>query len=125
MLKFLHHFADHAARLLADADAHAASDAADAPFFGAAAASVVHAADFIDLQEVFLRAVRESVGAGGIDPSLQCCLGVLFHLSGEYDKAADCFKTALQIRPNVSVKSLVFLMKKTLYVVRFRTIVLS
>ncbi len=32
-------------------------------------------------------------------------MGVLFHVSGEFDKAADCFKTALQIKPNVSVRT--------------------
>lgn len=59
-----------------------------------------HSGDFIDLQEIFLKAVRES--SSNIDPDLQCCLGILFHLSNEYDKAADCFKTALQVKPNVS-----------------------
>ncbi|CAF0745307.1 unnamed protein product [Brachionus calyciflorus] len=59
---------------------------------------IVSANDFMDLQEIYLKAVRESPNR--IDPDLQCCLGILFHLSGEYDKAADCFKTALQIKPN-------------------------
>ena len=62
---------------------------------------IVSASDFMDLQEIYLKAVRESANTPSrIDPDLQCCLGILFHLSGEYDKAADCFKTALQIKPN-------------------------
>lgn len=62
---------------------------------------IVNANDFMDLQEIYLKAVRESAnGPNQIDPDLQCCLGILFHLSGEYDKAADCFKTALQVKPN-------------------------
>lgn len=89
---------EQAARLLAASET---MNETDTPFY-MATLSVVHAGDFIDLQEVFLKAVRESssLNTNKIDPNLQCCLGVLFHLSGEYDKAADCFKTALQIKPS-------------------------
>lgn len=90
---------EQAGRLLAASES---MNETDTPFY-MATLSVVHAGDFIDLQEVFLKAVRESsssLNSNKIDPNLQCCLGVLFHLSAEYDKAADCFKTALQIKPN-------------------------
>jgi len=106
LIKWLKHHPDYshllkndeqAVRLLAAADT---MNETETPFY-MATLSVVHAGDFIDLQEVFLKAVRESSSnPNKIDPNLQCCLGVLFHLSGEYDKAADCFKTALQIKPN-------------------------
>jgi len=105
LIKWLKHHPDYSHLLKNDEQAAkllAASETmneTNTPFY-MATLSVVHAGDFIDLQEVFLKAVRESSSTPGkIDPNLQCCLGVLFHLSGEYDKAADCFKTALQIRP--------------------------
>jgi peroxin-5 len=106
LIKWLKHHPDYssllrndeqAARLLQTSDLMSQADLT-APFY-TASQTIVDVADFMDLQEIFLRAVRHGA-SGRIDPDLQCCLGVLFHMSSEYDKAADCFRTALQVKPN-------------------------
>lgn len=62
------------------------------------ASSLINGPDLVDVQNLFIRAVQESPGQ--VDAEIQEALGVLFNLSCDYEKAADCFRAALQIKPN-------------------------
>lgn len=64
----------------------------------ALASSLIHDFDLREVQNLYLQAVQQNPTA--IDPEIQEALGVLFNLSAEYDKAADCFKAALGVKPH-------------------------
>lgn len=51
------------------------------------------------MKELYLEAAHQN--ADMIDPDLQTGLGVLFHLSGEFNRAIDAFNAALTVRPEV------------------------
>ncbi|KAK7005663.1 dihydroxy-acid dehydratase [Favolaschia claudopus] len=51
------------------------------------------------LTEVFLDLARMQHGHGELDPDVQIALGILFYTNSDYDRAKDCFESALSARP--------------------------
>lgn len=54
------------------------------------------------VKDMYIEAAQRSLDTGSVDADVQNGLGVLLNLNNENDKAVDCFKAALQIRPEVS-----------------------
>ncbi|WFD32466.1 Peroxisomal membrane signal receptor PTS1 [Malassezia sp. CBS 17886] len=52
------------------------------------------------VRELFLKAARENAAQGQMDPEIQIGLGVLFYSSSSFEQARDCFKAALESRPD-------------------------
>ncbi|XP_017024314.1 peroxisomal targeting signal 1 receptor [Drosophila kikkawai] len=61
------------------------------------ASSLIGPSKLRDLQQIYLEAVRQHPAE--VDADIQEALGVLYNLSGEFDKAVDCYNSALQVDP--------------------------
>ena len=55
-----------------------------------------------EVQELYVRAANIAP-LNSIDGDVQCGLGILLNLVGEYDRATDCFQSAIQGKPQVSL----------------------
>jgi len=64
--------------------------------------SLVSGDTFNRVQEMYMRAARLQPSAN-LDPDVQTGLGVLLNLSSDFEKAPDCFRAALQMKPNDSL----------------------
>uniref|UniRef100_A0A182FFL3 Peroxisomal targeting signal 1 receptor n=1 Tax=Anopheles albimanus TaxID=7167 RepID=A0A182FFL3_ANOAL len=64
------------------------------------ASSLMGSPGLREVQDLYIAAVQQSPTE--IDADIQEALGVLFNLSSEYDKAVDCFRAAVQVRPENS-----------------------
>jgi len=53
------------------------------------------------ITDLFMTLARVQHSRNEMDPDLQIGLGVLFYTNGEYDRAQDCFVSALGARPKV------------------------
>ncbi|KAG1799722.1 uncharacterized protein HD556DRAFT_1454839 [Suillus plorans] len=51
------------------------------------------------LTEIFLTLARQQYNQGIVDPDTQIALGVLFYAAIDYERAKDCFESALSQRP--------------------------
>jgi peroxin-5 len=53
--------------------------------------------------EVFLNLARTQHNQGILDPEVQIALGVLFYTNSEFDRAKDCFESALSVLPRARI----------------------
>jgi len=51
------------------------------------------------ITDAFLALARQQYDQGVVDADVQIGLGILFYNIGEYDRAKDCFESALSLRP--------------------------
>ncbi|EPQ57198.1 TPR-like protein [Gloeophyllum trabeum ATCC 11539] len=51
------------------------------------------------ITDLFLQVARSQHAEGTVDPDVQIGLGVMFYTKGDFERAKDCFESALNMRP--------------------------